>query len=150
MPCTAKDVISVAEDVIVANECFRESGSELAREQIGVEVVLEDVRGGRDEDRRRLQDNDILWGEECFEVVEDCCLCVFCLLWGSCMPVFRLSCVVGEGIYDDNVVGVECCAFDCVECLGECVGFMGCDVEIGCTCCYVFERVNDFVCGDIL
>ena len=111
---------------------------------------MEDVGSGRDEDRRRLQDNDILWGKESFEVVEDCCLCGFCLLWGSCMPVFGLSCVVGERIYDDNVVGVECCEFDCAECLGECVCFMGSDIVFCCMRRYVFERVIDFVCGDML
>ena len=42
---------------------------------------MEDVGGRCDEDGGRLKDDDVLKGNECLEVVYDCCLSGFCLLW---------------------------------------------------------------------
>ena len=103
----------------------------MAREEIRVEVVGEDVGGGCLEERGRLKDDDVVCRNKSFKVIYDCGLCVFCLLWGSRVPVFGLPCIIGECVDNDNVSGFECCAFDCVECLGEREGFMGHDVVMG-------------------
>lgn len=131
---------------------FGKARTELAREEIRVEVVGEDVGGGCIEERGRLKDDDVMWGNKCFKIVYDCGWCGFCLLWGSCVSVFGLPCIIGKYVDYDDVSGFECCASECVECLGECKSFMGNNVVIGCGIfwsSYDFEGVRNFVRCDI-
>ncbi len=48
---------------------------------------------------------------------DDFCLGVSSLSGSACTSVFCMASVVGECVYDDNVVFFECCLFDFCECL---------------------------------
>ena len=74
MPVPVENVQAVAPHVLIADERLGKSGPVLMGETMRGEVVGVDVSGGRSEERRRLEEDDLFRGYEFCKVCNDVCL----------------------------------------------------------------------------